>query len=315
MTGVKRRKAWNVSRLSQLGWGIFRIVLIIGLAFIIIEPLIIKVVTSFKSIKDLYDTSVFLIPKYPTLYNYKRVLDYMDYGREFFYSVLYCSLCALLQVASCTLVAYGIARFKFRGRNLIFGMAIFTLVIPPQTVLLSLFMQFKYFSLLSIFTLGLSTAGVNLIGTPVPMLLLSATAVAFKNGLYIFMMRQYFKNVPVSLEEAAYIDGCGPYRCFGKIILPGAKAMVVTIFLFAFVWQWTDYFYTTVLTPGLPVFSAKMASLGGSIAIGDGQILNNMQIMLYDSAGLIVFIVPLIILFLFTQKFFVQSIERSGLVG
>ena len=102
---------------------------------------------------------------------------------------------------SCTLVAYGISRFRFRGRNLILGMVIFTLVIPPQTVLLSLYFQFQYFSPLSIFSLGMSLQGANLIGTPWPLLILSATAVGFKNGLYIFMLRQHFKNVPKELDS------------------------------------------------------------------------------------------------------------------
>lgn len=176
--------------------------------------------TSFKSISDLYDGSVYLVAKSPTVNNYRRVWEYLDYPVRFVNSLLYSLACSLLQLMSCTLVAYGISRFRFRGRNLILGMVIFTLVIPPQTVLLSLYFQFQYFSPLSIFSLGMSLQGANLIGTPWPLLILSATAVGFKNGLYIFMLRQHFKNVPKELEEAASIDGCG---CFSDLF-PGHPA-------------------------------------------------------------------------------------------
>lgn len=91
--------------------------------------------------------------------------------------------------------------------------------------------------------------------------------------------------------------------------------MLSSILLFSFVWQWNDYFYTTTLTPGMKIFTTVISGVGHNIARGDGQVIGNMQNMLYDSAAFILFIIPLIVLYLFTQKGFVQSIERSGLVG
>ena len=245
----------NLYHVSKWLWAIFRTVLIIGLGFMIIQPVIMQLSSSFKSISDLYDGSVYLIPKNPTLYNYRRVWEYLEYPLRFVNSLLYCGGCSLLQLASCTLVAYGLARFKFKGRGIVMGMVIFTLIIPPQTVLLSLYLQFQYFSPLSIFTLGMSLKGINLIGTPWPLLILSATAVGFKNGLYIFMLRQHFKNLPKALEEAASIDGCGAFQTFFRVVLPGALPMMASILLFSFVWQWNDYFYTTILTPGMKIFT------------------------------------------------------------
>ena len=305
----------NLYHVSKWLWAIFRTVLIIGLGFMIIQPVIMQLSSSFKSISDLYDGSVYLIPKNPTLYNYRRVWEYLEYPLRFVNSLLYCGGCSLLQLASCTLVAYGLARFKFKGRGIVMGMVIFTLIIPPQTVLLSLYLQFQYFSPLSIFTLGMSLKGINLIGTPWPLLILSATAVGFKNGLYIFMLRQHFKNLPKALEEAASIDGCGAFQTFFRVVLPGALPMMASILLFSFVWQWNDYFYTTILTPGMKIFTTVLSGTGSSIARMDGQVIGNMQNMLYDCAAFVLFIIPLIVLYLFTQKGFVQSIERSGLVG
>ena len=253
-----KSKKMNLYHVSKWLWAIFRTVLIIGLGFMIIQPVIMQLSSSFKSISDLYDGSVYLIPKNPTLYNYRRVWEYLEYPLRFVNSLLYCGGCSLLQLASCTLVAYGLARFKFKGRGIVMGMVIFTLIIPPQTVLLSLYLQFQYFSPLSIFTLGMSLKGINLIGTPWPLLILSATAVGFKNGLYIFMLRQHFKNLPKALEEAASIDGCGAFQTFFRVVLPGALPMMASILLFSFVWQWNDYFYTTILTPGMKIFTTVL---------------------------------------------------------
>lgn len=306
---------FSLDKVSGFVWKFFRLVLFTGLAFIIVQPLLIKLSTSFKDITDLYDETVFLIPKAFTLHNYQRVIEFFDYPVRFANSVLFGVACSALQLISCTMVAYGISRFKFKGRQIILAMAIFTLIIPPQTVLLSLYLQFKYFGPVTLLTLGMKLQGINLVSTPYPMLLLSAFAVAFKNGLYIFMMRQYFKNLPKELEEAAYIDGCGRFRTFAVIMLPGASSLLGAIFLFAFVWQWNDYYYSMTLSSGLNIFTTVFSRMGDMIAFSEGIFVGNMQNMLYDSAAMMLHILPLIILYLFTQKIFVQSIERSGLVG
>lgn len=312
----KSHRAVQVKKqIPKILWSIFRFVLFIGLAFIILQPLIIKFSSSFKGIIDMYDSSVFLFPKHPTVYNYERVFDYYNYPLRFLNSVLLCVIVGILQATSCTLTAYGLARFRYRGCNLVFGMAIFSMIIPTQTVLLPLFLQFEYFSPITFFTLGFQLEGISLIGTPIPLILLSLTASGFKNGLYIFMLRQYFKNLPTALEEAAYIDGCNRLTTFLRIMLPGAVPMIVTIFLFAFVWQWNDYFYSMILMPGMNIFTTVFSRVGEAITRGDGALFDSMQIMLYDSAAMVLHIIPLIVLYAFTQKFFVQSIERSGLVG
>lgn len=301
--------------IPKIMWSVFRFVLFIGLAFVILQPLIIKILSSFKSPLDLYDSSVFLFPKHPTDYNYKRVLDYYNYPLRLINSALLCVTVSILQAISCTLVAYGLARFRYRGRNLVFGMAIFSMIIPTQTILLPIFLQFEYFSPTTFVTFGFQLEGISLIGTPIPLILLSLTASGFKNGLYIFMLRQYFKNLPTALEEAAHIDGCNRLTTFVRIMLPGAVPMVVTVFLFSFVWQWNDYFYSMILMPGMDIFTTVFSRIGEAITRGDGDMLDSMQMMLYDSAAMVLHVIPIIILYAFTQKFFVQSIERSGIVG
>lgn len=296
-------------------FSVFRAVLILGLGFLIIQPLLIKLSNSFMSMTDIYDSSVILLPKEGTTENYKRVWEYMNFPSRLTYTIIYCILTSALQMFSCALTAYGLARFQYRGRGLVMAMVVFTMIVPPQTIMLPLYMTFNRFSLKSVLTLGFWREGINIIGTPAPVLILSSFAVAFKNGLFIFMLRQYFKNIPKELEEAAYIDGYGYFKTFMRIILPGARSMLVSIFLFSFVWQWNDYYYTASLTPGMNVLSTLLPEVGSLISYADGQLTGSLQAMLYDSSALILHVLPLIILYIFAQKGFVGSIERSGLVG
>lgn len=144
-------------------------------------------------------------------------------------------------------------------------------------------------------------------------MILSATGLAFKNGLYIFLLRQFFKGVPNELEESAYLDGCGTFRTFMQIILPNSIPMLITVFMFAFSWQWTDNYYTklfyTTTGPTLLPDVIKVPS-----TMQTETMTNLQQAGIYNTAGLMIMI-PLIILYIFLQRYIVQGIERSGITG
>ena len=90
---------------------------------------------------------------------------------------------------------------------------------------------------------------------------MSAGCMGLKNGLYIFMIRQYFRNIPKELEEAAYVDGCGTLKTFVRIMLPDAKPILTSCFLFAFVWQWTDKFYSKMFLGNIKLLSTQLAMI------------------------------------------------------
>ena len=177
-------------------WKLMRFVLLVGLSFMILYPVFVKFSASLKSTADMMDSTVVFIPKNPTLQNYKIVLNSVNYALTLLMTVLFCLVQSLLQLASCSLVAYGIARFKFKGHKLLFGMAVLTLIIPPQIILLPLYIRFHFFGITNIFQFSGIFSGVDLINTYWPFLLLSGTALGFKNGLYIYLLRQHFKNMP-----------------------------------------------------------------------------------------------------------------------
>ena len=308
----KKNSLISYRKIKEIIWAIFRSVIIIGIAFMILYPVIMKISTAFKSTNDMYDPTVIFLPKEPTFSNFKLVFTAVDYPRTLISTVGITSLVSFLQVVSCTLVAYGLARFNFPGKNLIFTCVIITLVIPPQTILLPLYLRFKFFNPLQIFTFGGTMSGLSLIDTLWPFVLLSSGALAFKNGLYIYLLRQHFINMPKSLVEAAYVDGCGRFGTFWRIMLKGATPMIITVFLFSFVWQWNDYYYTAVLAPDLPVMGNVIINLNFSSL---GSSVSNLLSSTSNAPKFLLHIAPLVILYAFTQRFFTESIEKSGIVG
>lgn len=285
---------------------VFTYVLILGIAFVIVYPLIRRIGNAFKPTAEFYDTSVVYFPKNPTLDIVKlawRDMKVTEFGLP---SLLFALYIAIAQVVSCTLVAYGLARFKFRGNKLIFLLVIFTLIVPPQAIKIPIYLNFRYFDVFNILKM-VRGSELNLIDTYWCQILMSTFCIGWKNGLYIYMLRQYFRGIPKELEESAYIDGARTLRAFLQIILPSSVPMMFTVFLFSFSWQWTD----TYLTGTFFLTKSTVATQITKIVYDNNEIT---QMNVQNTATLIL-IVPLILLFILTQRFFVEGVERSGLTG
>ena len=340
-TPLKERmkaKFLNLYFFQKLAWMIFRLVLLVGISYVVLFPFISKIAGSFMSPEDFVDVTVRLIPKNFTLDIYKAVLFELDYWEAFRNTFIISFFGALLQTFICCLIGYGLAKFRFKGNGLVMLLVILTMIIPHGTLQLSMFMGFRYFDILGILSFlsgGASVgflpdsfnellAGIQIIDLPdhglaltntyAPLFILSATGLAFKNGLYIFMLRQFFTGVPDALEESAYIDGSGVFRTFFTIILPLSIPMMVTVFLFAFCWQWTDDFYTELFfTTNKIVLMPDVVEVPTSLKTDyAGQ--NMYYTAIRNTCGLCI-IMPLVILYCFGQNFLVQGIERSGLTA
>ena len=292
---------------------IFTYVLLVGISYVILFPFFAKISGSFMSREDFVDVTVKLIPKYPTLDTYKAIISQNHYFQALFNTFVLSVLCAFIQTFVCCIIGYGLAKFKFKGNKLIFFLVIFTMVVPHKTLQLSMFMKFRYFDILGVFEL-ITGEAFNLTNSYWPLALLSLGGLAFKNGLYIFMMRQFFSGVPDELEESAYIDGSGVFRTFLQIILPLSVPMMITIFLFAFSWQWTDNFYTNVFfTKSTIVLMPNIVSVPRTLDTAyAAQTLYESAIK--NTCGLLI-LAPLLVMYIFLQKYLVGGIERSGIVG
>lgn len=304
----ERRQALGY-RSSQFAVSVFRFVLIVGISYIILFPVLAKISSSFMPLRDLSDQTVNWIPKHPTLDNYRMAIEVMNFPKVFLNSLFLSFLVALLQLASSTVVGYGLARFEFPGRNLILAAAIFTLVVPPQMMMVPLYLNWRFFNLCGL----LPDGGLNLMGSYWPFLLTALTGTGLRNGLYILVMRQFFSGMPRNLEEAAYVDGAGPVRTFIRIMLPSATPSMVIVFLFGFVWQWNDSFLTTLYLDSnfLPVALSNLSrTLAAYLEMTDVQYFS-----LIVNAGSMLMIAPLLLMYAVLQQYFVESIERTGLVG
>ena len=304
-TALKERlkeKFLSTYFLKNTVWYIFRLLLLIGIAFVVIQPFITMIIQSLKDPIDYRDSTVVNVPRNLSLIIYKAIFTDGEYLRFFFKTLGLSLSVAVLQTFSCLLVGYGLAKFKFRGAKLVFFAVILTLVIPHGTLQTAIY---YYFSEL------------NLLNSIVPLLLLSITALAFKNGLYIFLLRQFFRGVPDELEESAYLDGANTFRTFVQVILPISIPMMITVFLFAFCWQWTDDFYMELffISNPKPEFMAFITQKElTSLVVTAGQAGGGFTSAQKYGFGLMACL-PLVILFLFCQKYLVQGIERSGIVG
>ena len=335
----------NFYFISKIIIWIFRLVLMVGIAYIVLYPFLAKISGSVMAKEDFVDATVRLIPKHFTLDIYRAIFSDLGYWSAFRNTLILSLVIAVIQTLICALVGYGFAKFKFKGRGIVFLLVILTIVIPHQTLQVSMFMGFRYFDVLGIFRFfkgggielfghnikdigpgvaaffekinilpdtlfgqELTARGLKLTDTYAPMIMLSLGGLGFKNGLYIFLFRQFFRGIPDELEESAYIDGSGTFRTFFQIILPLSVPMLITVFLFSFCWQWTDQFYTSLFFPtGKAQTLFKLVgniprSLDTNYA---GQRLYESAI--YNTCGLMI-IFPLVIIYIFLQRFLVQGV-------
>ena len=350
--------------LTKVAIAIFRMVLMVGISYIVIFPFISKITSSIMAPEDFIDVTVRLIPKNISFDIYEAIVKELGYLDALGNTFILSFSTAVIQMLICSLIGYGFAKFKFRGRNLIFVLVMVTMLIPHQTLQHSMYLEFRNFDILGIvrllkgggiqifnwnvmdisegaanffaslnvlpdgIELGVDTygepimmqfkqSGMNIANSYLPLILMSLTGLAFKNGLYIFMLRQFFRGIPDELEESAYMDGCGTFRTFIQIILPLSIPMMITVFLFAFCWQWTDDFYVGLLNTGITTSNQLLVDLVGevppSLKLGyAGQTLYETAIR--NTCGLMI-IAPLVILYAFCQNFLVQGIEHSGIAN
>lgn len=307
---IRSRKLRRVfSRKTAVKWlvALFRAVFIISICFTILYPLLNKISMSFMDETDLYDRTVKVIAKHFTPQNYLEAATFIKYGKLLLSTTLLCTIVSILQTVSCTVIGYGFARFHFRGRGILFALVVLCMVVPTQIILTPQYLNFK---------------AMGMLGSFAPFILLGITGVAPRCGLYIFLARQFFRGIPKEIDEAAAIDGAGPYKTFSSIMMKSAVPIMVTIFLFSFVWQWGENTYTNLFYSSYPTIAKVLDSIGytlENVQAGGGNVLSLSAQMAYQSimraTASLLAILPLLILYIFSQKFFIQSVERTGIVG
>src|SRR5690349_3582269 len=278
------------SRLQQLsksfGTLLLYLLLIAG-GLVMIVPFVWMLSTSLKSGEYVLTMPPQWIPQPATLDSYRRIFELYPVGRMLLNSLLVAGLTTLGQLVTCSMAAYAFARLKFRGHNAVFLLYLATMMVPFQVTITPLFIMMRIFGWINTYQ-GLILPGVfSAFGT--------------------FLLRQAFMTIPTEYEEAAYMDGASPLTIFLRIILPLSKPALATLSVFAFMGSWNSFMW-----PLFIVREETLMTLPVGLATLQGRWLTEWNLVM---AGAVITVLPMLLLYLFAQKYLVQGYVMSGLKG
>lgn len=318
-----KRKVATKDLMIFLG-SLLRTVLLIGLCFVIILPILQKISSAIRDYADISNPNVIWIPENYSTFSLAFAWELLDYSHTFWNTLLMSGLCTIIQVLSTSIAGYAFARLRFKGSNILFYLVLLTLVVPNEALHRS---RMLFLGTYSFF-------GIKLIGNVLSMFIISAFGQGIRSAIFIFLFRQSFKSIPIELEESAQVDGAGVIRTFWSVMLPNARGSIVTISLFSFVWQWNDYYFASLFQYGegtMPLLGFKLGAGSEAIRtiigtwIAEGRNVTNgltiedasdsMFVSLITNSGALLMMLPLLIAYFFVQKLFVESIERTGITG
>lgn len=298
-------------KVRSFGSNLFHYAVLASLSFVFIYPMLYIVSQSFMQANDIADATVKWIPKELSFEHFRFAFDRLNFWGSFMNSTVTSLGPAVLQIVSCAIVGYGFARYRFPGHTLLLGLVLFTFLVPPQTIVVPLYMFFS---------------DLGWINTVLPFLVPSAFGHGLRGALFVLIFIQFFRGLPFQLEESARIDGAGAFRTFRSIMLPLAGPAMLVVFLFSVVWHWNDVFQPNLYlmltdhynlpqrlmildTQGEQRLSDAQKLMGGGLI---GSVPTNYN---RSMAGALLTILPLVILYGYAQRYFVESLERTGLAG
>lgn len=309
-----------LSELAKRLWKVFRVLVLLGLGFVILYPILFMTSSALRPLSQANDPSIVWLPKSLTFENFALAFRAMKYPRSLLNTLVVSGGSALLQVASSAMIGYGLARFRFRGRGVLFAIVLFSILVPPQTISVPLFALYRNFTIPYLGPWLESITGwtlhVNLINSPLSFYIPAALGMGIRSGVYIFVFRQFFGGMPKELEDAALVDGCKPFGIFVRIMSPVASGAYLTVFLFSFVWYWNDYFMASMLLDNRRTLAISLSMLrSGLQSVGLADVWDPYLISARMQAGALLTILPILVLFIILQRYFTEGIERTGIVG
>ncbi len=278
--------------------------LLIAIGFVYLQPLLFMFITSIKNPNDLLNPMVQWVPTEFYLGNYDKALRVLDYLETLYSSALISVIPSLIQTAVASVVGYGLARYRFWGKPLVFLLMLATFIIPPQNTVIPQMLTYGSWGLL---------------GHPLALILPALLGQGFRSPIFILIFYQSFLSMPKVLEESARLDGASDLRIFFSIAIPSALPAFIVSFIFSTVWYWNETFLTVIFLEGgvvtLPMqlsrFTQAYENLypPGTVNIFDR--LNEAVKM----SGTFLNILPLLVMYFVLQRWFVESIEMTGVTG
>lgn len=299
---------------SELAVKIARYTFLIAISYIVIFQLVYMISYAIRPSSEMYDPSVVWVPRSATTEHFKSAMEAMSYWKAFWNTISIQVISGIVEVFSCSIAAYGFARFSFKGKNLLFAMVLLTILVPSQMVAVPMYLSYAKFDVAGILRLVGSIVGKelrpNLLDGGFVFYLPSLFGVGLRSGLFIFIYRQFFKGLPRELEEAAYIDGASAFRTFTSVIWPSSGVAVITVAIFSVIWHWNEYYLSLLYFNENYPLSVELSQIGASIHAAAGTDSRGVRM-----AGCLLFALPMLIMYMLLQKKFVASIDRVGIVG
>lgn len=283
--------------------------LLIPLGFICLYPVLYMFINSLLSAEDLVDPAVTWVPSTLSFDNYIMAFKTLDFVPSFLMSVFMSVIPAILQTLATSLTGFGLARFNFKGKKLWIVLVVLTFVIPTAVMEIPQYIMFDQYHLLK---------------TPFVFFLPALTGQGLKSAIFILIFYAFFRSYPISFDEAAELDGAGKLRIYYTIAMPAAKGAIVLCFLFSMVWYWNETDLLSLFSPNLSTlprvlseFANKFTELyanGSATASGTGGGIGSVNEAI-TLAGTCLSVIPMLVMYLFLQRQFVESVERSGITG
>jgi len=278
--------------------------LLIAIGFVYLYPLLFMFVTSIKSPSDLLNSMVQWVPTEVYVNNYVKAYNVLGYPKALLSSTLVRVIPSIIQPVICSLVGYGLARYRFRGKNLIFVLILATFIIPAQNTFIPQMLAYKQ---------------LGLLGNITSIIFPSILGQGYKSAIFILIFYQTFLSLPKVLEEAARLDGASDLKIFITIAVPGAVSAYLVSLIFSIVWYWNETFLTSVFLGGgiqtLPMQLDKFVQAYQNLyPPGVVNIFDRLNEAIKLS-GTFMTILPLLLMYIVLQKWFVESVERSGITG
>lgn len=278
--------------------------ILLGMGFVFVYPLLYMISTSFMNTRDLVDATVTWIPRELSVESFRKAARTLGYWEGLKASLLFSFVPAVLQTTTLAFAGYGLARFEVPLKRLWLGLIVLVFLIPSAVTLIPRYMLFNSY---------------KMINTVWPPIITALGGQGVRSSVFLLVYYQFFSSYPKSLDEAAMLDGAGSLSVFFRVAIPMAVPAIVVTFLFSFIWFWNETTQLSLLAGTaartLPIrleaFVESFNKYYPSHDISAGGALNE-SIRL---AGTLLSIAPLILMYLFLQKYFVQSIERTGITG
>ena len=260
--------------------------------------------------EDLINITVKWLPSRLTWSNYSVAYKKLQFGTYVWNSVKVAVVATIGHVFSCAMTGYAFARYSFRGKGLLFGFVILSMIVPVQTIIIPSYIQYSNW--------GWINSKLYL-----PLLVPTFFGFGLSGGFFIFLFRQFFLGLPYEMEEAARVDGCGPIRTYWRIMLPMSQSSLLVCSVLSLVWHWNDFFEPGVYITDvwLKMLPNRLPSLYAELNKEQHTMIqsNDIEGIMFNEAMLMaatfLCIVPILILYLILQRRFMEGVERSGLTG